>query len=167
MRIETYTVNMFDDRRESRRYKILAHRLFPRADWWLYLDWNIRLTVPVESLPRLADVMAFQHPFHNCAYAEHAMCARMRKDDLDVMRLQMDRYRREKYPENNGQIECGFLLRRNCGVVREFNELWWQEVDNGSCRDQLSVGYAAWKAGVMLGRFPGALRDGSLCHVSA
>ncbi len=145
--ITAYTAR-FEDRRESKRVKILSHRLFPRADWWLWLDWPFRLTVPAEQVPKLGDIVGFKHRFHADAYEEHAACARMRKDDLDVMRRQMDRYCLERFPKGFGLIECGVLLRRNCPQVVAFNEAWWSEVEHGSSRDQLSVGYAAWKTGV-------------------
>lgn len=91
-----------------------------------------------------AKVVGFKHRFHDCAYEEHAACARMQKDDLDVMRRQMDFYRAMKFPAHYGLIECGVLLRRNCPEVVAFNERWWNEVRERSTRDQLSVGFAAW-----------------------
>lgn len=151
-----------DDRRESKRIKILAHRLFPHADWWLWIDWPFRLTVPAERLLEGCEdqqIVGFAHRFHDCAYLEHAACVRMRKDDVDVMRRQMDRYRRGRFPEHFGMIECGVLLRRNTAEVQTFNEAWWSEVKNGSPRDQLSVGYAAWKTGIKFATWPGTVYE--------
>jgi hypothetical protein len=168
MTIETYTAR-FTDRRESKRIKLLPHRAFPRADWWLWLDWNIRLRVAPTVLVALAtaDVMGFAHRFHDCAYEEHAACARMQKDDLATMRQQMDRYRREKFPAHFGLLECGVLLRRSCPEVVAFNEAWHAEIEAGSVRDQLSFGYAAWRTGVRFGSWPGTIWENGYCEVAA
>jgi hypothetical protein len=148
MNIAVYSC-LTTDRRDSKRIKLLPHTIFPDADWWLWLDWGFRLVVPPE---RLVDgfekekIVGFKHRFHDCAYAEHAACARMGKGEPDLMRQQIDRYRRERFPEHFGLIECGVLLRRNCPEVVSFNERWWREVEAGSSRDQLSFGYAVWDA---------------------
>lgn len=157
------------ERRESKLLKLCPHRVFPQAEWWLWIDWNVRLMVSPETLVDIAsaDVMGFAHKLHDCAYEEHAACARMQKDDPDVMRRQMDRYRLAKFPEHFGLLECGLLLRKNTRQVIEFNELWYGEVCRGSLRDQLSVGYAAWRTGIRWGCFPGSVWDNAYCEVAA
>ncbi len=166
MNIAVYSCRM-DDRRESKRVKILAHRLFPRADWWLWLDWPFRLTVePEQMVIDGANIVGFKHRFNGDAYEEHAACARMQKDDLSVMGKQLDRYRSERFPVGFGLIECGVLLRRNTPEVIAFNEAWWAEVEKGSTRDQLSVGYAAWKTGVRWECWPGTVfENGFTCAI--
>lgn len=161
--IAAYTART-DDRRESKRLKIMSHLLFPDADWWLWMDWPFRLLVPVERLIEGFDdeqIVGFRHSLHACAYVEHAACARMGKDDLGAMRTQMDRYARERFPRNFGLLECGVLLRRNTPEVRAFNEAWWAEVEAGSSRDQLSFSYAAWRTGVKWACWPGTVWDNS------
>ena len=49
----------------------------------------------------------------------------------------------------------GALLRRKRAQVEEFERLWWQEISTESLRDQMSIDYAAWRAGLQIGRFPG------------
>lgn len=62
------------------------------------------------------------------------------------MDAQMERYRNEGYPEHNGLIDSGILVRelKNQKVIN-LMETWWQEVLHGSKRDQLSFNYACWK----------------------
>jgi hypothetical protein len=43
--------------------------------------------------------------------------------------------------------------------VRAFNELWWDEIQRGSKRDQLSSAYVARRVGLKVGIFPGSLRN--------
>lgn len=146
----------------------MPHLAFPDADWWLWLDWNIRLTVPPEELVKGHEddlIVGFRHRFHDCAYEEHAACARMQKDDFDVMRGQMDLYRARRFPAHYGLPECGILLRRNVPVVGSFNEIWFREVQDWSVRDQLSVGYAAWLKRISFAYWPGTVFENSFARV--
>lgn len=160
--------------RDAKRVKLLPHLLYPDADWWLWFDWPFRLKVPPERLIEGfedSQIVGFRHSMRPCAYVEHAACARMGKDDLGVMRKQMDRYDRERFPRNYGLLECGVLLRRNTPEVRAFNEAWWAEVEAGSIRDQLSVGYAAWRTGVKWDCWPGTVWENEFterieCHAT-
>ena len=49
------------------------------------------------------------------------------------------------------------ILRRHSERVARFNQLWWDEIERGSQRDQISFPYAVAKAGVRVGYFPGSL----------
>lgn len=156
------------NRRESKRLKLMPHVVFPDADWWLWLDWNIRLNVPPEELVKSHEndlIVGFRHRFHDCAYEEHAACARMQKDDLEVMRGQMDFYRAMKFPAHYGLPECGVLLRRNTEEVRAFNVRWSNEVEHRSVRDQLSVGFAAWVSEVPFAYWPGTVFENEFTRV--
>ncbi|MDE7250890.1 MAG: hypothetical protein K2N82_13635, partial [Lachnospiraceae bacterium] len=63
-----------------------------------------------------------------------------------TMDVQIERYRNAGYPEHNGLIDSGILVRelKNERVIKVM-ETWWQEVLHGSKRDQLSFNYACWK----------------------
>ena len=53
------------------------------------------------------------------------------------------------YPKNNGLWANGVLIRKhNDPDIIKMNEMWWQEIQNGSRRDQLSAPYVAWKCGL-------------------
>jgi len=66
----------------------------------------------------------------------------MRKDDETVMRRQVLRYQQEGI-NCSGLFETSVVLRKHTPTVRTFDELWWNQIKNGSVRDQLSVNYAA------------------------
>jgi len=155
--------------RENRKWKILAHRWFPDADWWIYIDghmqlrndpFNLLIALPRDQSPgRAVDVYVTQHELHNCAYAEAAWVAEHRYDRQDVLDAQVARYRAEGYPEQNGCCYCNLLVRRNTPQVREFNETWWREVASGSHRDQISFPVAAWRCGMPYCAMPQRARD--------
>ena len=68
------------------------------------------------------------------------------KDNPKVIETQVNRYFSEGYPQNNGLLSSMVLLRRhNENDCIETMEKWWEEIQYGSKRDQLSFNYSAWK----------------------
>ena len=146
-------------RRENRRYKLLSHRWFPDADYTIYFDGCSKLLIdPVDlvnycesSDPHMArrneaKLFTCRHPERDCLYAEADVCIRTRRDDPDTIRRQIERYRKEVFPEHAGLPHGGLLIRkRGCEF---FNQCWWDEVMAGSCRDQISFPYAVRRSGV-------------------
>ena len=62
------------------------------------------------------------------------------------MKPQMDRYKKEGFPENYGLLQSNILLRKhNKQDCIKLMEEWFNEIKNGSHRDQLSFNYVSWK----------------------
>jgi hypothetical protein len=58
------------------------------------------------------------------------------RDDPELMKKQIDKYKAEDYPKNNGLITSAVLIRRHHDPeVVEFMEKWWSELKEGSNRD--------------------------------
>lgn len=148
-----------DARRESRRYKLLAHQFFPDADITLWHGGNIQLRqkprIMVEDMLGDADIAAFKHPHRDCLYDEAKICLDWKLDEPGRINRQMNKYRNEGFPEHFGLTACWFMIRRNTKVVQEFCDLWWSELD--SVRDQLSFDYVRWKTGIRVKWIPGCL----------
>jgi len=141
-----------DPARDARRIKILAHEYLADHEISIYHDARIRLKAPPAAFP--ADFLpephslfgCVKHPDRDCIYEEADVVASSRMDDPTKVHRQMARYRDEGYPAHNGLIAGGFLVRRhNDPQVVSAMKAWWQEVTNGSYRDQLSFNYIAWK----------------------
>ncbi len=134
-----------------------------KADYTLWLDGSHRLTAnPWDMVDRHlqdADVAIARHSDRNCVYQELQACLRMRKDDPKTMQAQIDRYRAAGYPEHNGLHETGAVLRRITPASDGFSLVWGREIRTGSCRDQLSVDYAAWYRGIKISTLPGSGRS--------
>ena len=65
---------------------------------------------------------------------------------MNIINSQVERYRKDGYPENNGQARNTVLVRRhNDKMIIKSMEDWWLEIKYGSKRDQLSFPYVAWK----------------------
>lgn len=154
-------IAQLNPRRSARYHKILAHSVFPDAELTLWLDGSLQviegtdLWALCQQVLQAHSIATFAHPERQCVYQEHRACARLRKDDKEVMRKQLDRYRAAGMPPYAGLVETSCLFRRHDADTVAFNTAWWQEISSGSLRDQLSFNYVAWKLGAAWGIVPG------------
>ncbi|PID70906.1 MAG: hypothetical protein CR985_02535 [Flavobacteriales bacterium] len=150
-----------DATRSNRFYKLLPHRHLSNYDISVYIDGNILITKDITNL--VFDILknnsfgCFDHNQNaadprNCIYKEYeailelGKVKKFYKDNPEVMRKQIERFRKEGYPENNGLITAPILIRKhNNKKLIEVMEAWWKIVKNESKRDQLSFNYVAWK----------------------
>lgn len=153
-----------DPKAANRNCKLLVHEHVD-AEYSIYLDGNIQLlTDPrelIEKYLRDTDVAVFAHPTRACVYAEAEACIREGKAQASAVHSQMERYRRESYPEGAGLAACWVLIRRHTPGTRRFGELWWEEYNVGAKRDQLSFNYTCWKLGRRYAIIPGNLFGGT------
>lgn len=149
-----------DMTRSSRYVKIMAHKFLADYDVSVFIDGNYILTKNIALLIKkeLSDnkMLIFDHnqchDARDCVYdeldaiLEIGKTSGVYKDDPELMKRQIQRYRNEGYPENNGLIFSACLIRKhNDPEVIRLMEAWWDEIDNESKRDQLSFNYVAWK----------------------
>ena len=77
---------------------------------------------------------------------------RVGKDVSGKVRPQMERYRKEGFPEGFGLEETNVILRvHNDPKCQILCNLWGKEVLENSHRDQLSLDYCRWKTGTEIG----------------
>lgn len=148
-----------DNRRTARWHKVNSHLVCdtPHSVW---IDGSQRIkTIAVASQlvrPYLQQSIAtFRHPERTCIYQEMRACIRLNKDNPNLMRNQIAKYRQEGYPPYHGLVETACVIRNNVAATQQFNEMWWQEISNHSVRDQLSFNYVAWKLSITYGVIPG------------
>lgn len=149
-----------DNRRNARMHKILM----PAKDC-LWIDGNILPKVSYDELLEYLgdnDICVNEHEYRKCIYQEAHAVLHYGLDTEKTVIQQIERYKKEGYPENNGMAETGCLLRKDTQKVRELNRLWWEEVCRGSKRDQLSFNYCCWKLGIKYSTFPGHIRTSDL-----
>jgi hypothetical protein len=92
-----------------------------------------------------APFTAVKHPFDDCAYTDAFSCLRGDKGDRWKIVEQINFYRSEGMPENNGLIASGLLMRQSTEQVIKLCEDWWEQVERFSERDQIAFSYANWK----------------------
>lgn len=150
-----------DDTRSSRYYKINPHKHLQDYEISVFIDANYLILKDFKEMvfEKLKHnlFVSFDHNVtfldkRNCVYEECKELVRMAneenvvRDDKEVMQNQIDFFREEQYPKNNGLIFSAVLIRRHLNKeVIDLMELWWKFVSTGSKRDQLSFDYCAWK----------------------
>ncbi len=150
-----------DNTRTARKYKILPHRFLPEYDLSIWVDGNELVVGDVNELQlkhlENKNMAVYNHMScwdkRNCVYDEARAIFDLGnrdsnnwKDNPEIIKTQMDKYIKEKYPPNNGLIVSGVMFRRhNEPDIVKCMEYWWEELKNGSKRDQLSFDYSAWK----------------------
>jgi hypothetical protein len=147
--------------RENRWYKVLAHQVFPEADWTLYLDGSLALRreprntihaiLEDDRSGRERELYAVLHPFNRDAYDEGRWVLQKGLANATLLNDQLARYRRAGLPERSGCAQCGFMIRRHTPAMADFERLWWSEIERGTHRDQISFSYAAWHSGLDYG----------------
>ncbi|ERI35027.1 MULTISPECIES: glycosyltransferase domain-containing protein [Alcaligenes] len=157
-----------DSHRESRRPKLLPHKYLEGYDCSLYIDSSLVFkTDPADIFDVYASqtdfsFFCFPHP-RNCIYKEAEAVIAYAYEDEQTVRGQMDAYRLQGYPENNGLITGGMLLRHHHHpVLKELSEEWFEHVLAYSKRDQLSFDFLAFKKQFSYGTFPGVISDNPL-----
>ena len=160
---------IYDGARDSKKPKILPHRYLQDYDISIWIDGDVKVTSDVDVLVNKylkdKDYAVLNHEFcgisttgnlnvRKCIYEEAKFIKwlgdnhprKHYKDNLDIINNQVDRYRKEGYPENNGQARNTIILRRhnNERIIKTMED-WWVEVKYNSKRDQLSFPYVAWK----------------------
>lgn len=166
-----------DNVRNNRYYKILPHKILADYNFSIYIDGNfVILKSPLELVENEmgdCNMLAFDHNQtekdpRNCIYKEYDAILELYvkkgvlKDDLDVIKSQIDLFRANGYPENNQLIKGGVLIRKhNEPDVIAAMERWWYFIENYSKRDQLSFNYVAWETGLKYKFLQGDIRRGN------
>lgn len=139
-----------DDKRLSKRIKMLTGEYLPDYDLSIYLDGPMKIRCDLDGLVEEYlgaddDIAMMRHYGRTCIYSEAKACKSLRKDDPEVIDAQMERYRKEEFPTNLGLPAGGVIIKRKNERTNSFMKQWFEEIQNGSCRDQLSFMYVMWK----------------------
>jgi len=145
-------------RMAARQVKTQPHIYHPDSDYWLWIDASMEIKVDpnilVKNYLSRFDVCAMPHPERSNWWEEGEAVLQMQMDKKENIQRGINKYISEGLPPTQ-LWETGCLLRKNTPKVVEFNNIWWNEIKENSIRDQLSVHYASWKAGVYINNFPG------------
>lgn len=142
-----------DPTRDARRIKILSHELLPEYEYTLWVDGTMRWKELnpeklIEDWLGDKDLATVKHHERDCIYEEAAILMHFVRDNPELIKEQIIRYRALGFPPGNGLAETRMVLRRNGKEVSYFNDCWWNELKHGSRRDQVSFPVAAWMSGL-------------------
>ena len=145
--------NFISSRRNSRIHKILIHQ-YVDTEYSRWMDANIKLLVPARQLVDEwldgHDIAILKHRLRECIYQEAEVCATRHLDSPALIQEQVQSYRKQNFPENQGLAEACLILRRHNRAVENFNNAWWSEYCRYSARDQISLMVAAQKSSVSI-----------------
>jgi len=99
------------------------------------------------------------HGSRRCAYDEGKACIVTFKAKESVISKQLDFYKSQGYPTQNGLYYTGFLVRRHTKEMKRLMNSWWREVKKFSHRDQVSLPYVLWEHKFGITLFPEHLRQ--------
>ena len=134
--------------KNARKHKIMPS-FWHYYDISVWIDANIKLNININTIIRTylkkgVDIVFVKHGW-DCIYREAQGCLNKNKDSKEIILEQMDFYRKQGYPEHNGMIATGFMIRRHSEKLFSLMKDWWKLVKLFSHRDQLSFNYALWK----------------------
>ena len=141
-----------DPVRSAKVFKVKPHEFLQNYDASIWVDANFLICSDLNGFLGLcgsgANMLAFQHDQgRNCIYDESEVILSHNKDDPEIVKKQMKKYELEGYPKQYGLTANSILLRKhNREDIKELMNLWWDEIQNFSRRDQLSFYYCKWKA---------------------
>lgn len=141
-----------DPVRQARYHKTSPHLLFPDADIAIWVDANIAITGDVSAyvdnvIQTGAAFGAVRHPLRHSLFEEADALAKLGIESPDVLAQQTEVYRQEAVPGTLELTETNFLvINLRCRQTRDALELWREQIQSFSRRDQVSFDYARWKS---------------------
>ncbi len=156
LKSKTWDIRLIDDCgldniRLSRRVWILYHKYVNDYDLSISTGAQMQATCNLDDFVHKflspdddVDMTMASHPNRICIYAEAKRC--FKRDNPKTVRRQIDFYRSEGYPKDNGLVATGVMIRKHHRQnLEEHCEKWWDQVCKYSYRDQLSFNYILWK----------------------
>jgi len=136
-------------KKASRFYKIKNQ--FPEYDLSIYIDatFEIRRDLNHYTHQRDKSIWVNKHPMRQCAYEEAQIVIDKGLDNKEVVENQILKYQFDGFPGDFGLWRCGIIIRNpKDDKVEDLCNIWYNEIEEGSWRDQISFPYACWKADI-------------------
>lgn len=140
----------------NRYLKLHPYELFPDYDYVIYIDGNIQVTSDLFGLTAALNdeigIAMHKHYQRKDVYLEGEALQHVKRGNLEKVKYQMDKYRKEGFPQNFGLAEATIILSDpNNSYTRKIFDEWWKEfIATQSMRDQLSFPYIIWKLGISM-----------------
>ena len=142
-----------DKVRSARFIKTHPHVFLNDYNVAIWIDSNIMILGDIyyiveKFLYSEKSIGAVPHPLRESIYEEVTVCENKGKDENDVMKEQIDKYKNKSFLHRD-LIESNFMVfdLRNDKTAC-FLDRWWYEIDRHSRRDQLSLNYALSETGL-------------------
>ena len=139
--------------RQAKEIKVLANK-FVEADASIWIDRHCRLMCdPIKAFDQFDEDVGVVRHYRRDIFKEGRACRERKKDAPELIHRTVDRFRLEGWRPGSGLFYGGFMMRRHSADVEKFNRLWWNYIESGSVRDQLSLPVAIERSGVSAHKF--------------
>lgn len=148
----------------------------PAADVTIWMDASFELLVdPVEIASAASEtgapLVGFVHP-HRARISEEAdAIIRFGLAPATTVRRQLAAYQAAGFDAATQPqrvlTTTGLLVRTSSPAVAALQADWWEEQQQHTLRDQLSLDFCAWRRGVPIGYLPGHYLDNRFVHYDA
>lgn len=157
-------------RMRAKFFKILHHRIFARSrlaygglirerffggrryDHTVWIDGSIQVKSSsfVREFTKQVGASGWSmlvHPDRSCIYTEAQFSKTMLKYREQPIDPQIEAYKAEGYPADNGLIANSLIARSTSADLTAINEMWWSENVRWTYQDQLSLPLVLWRLG--------------------
>ena len=137
----------------SKFFKIFPNEFFKEYDYSIWVDGTTTIVADLYPfIDRLGDktIGMFDNPVHDCVYIESNFLLYYNRVQENVIKKQIDHYKKNGFPKHYGMFECTIIARKHNDktCLKLMNE-WWDEIIKFSMRDQISFPYILWKNNAM------------------
>ncbi len=136
------------------RYVKMHPSIFLKGyDYTIYIDGSIRTISDFSTIVNASNIdtglALHNHSKRNSVYTEAKVCNLYKKGNLSEIEKQINKYKKEGFPENYGLFECGIIVcnQKNENSTKLLNDWWIEFEKQKSFRDQISLPYILWKNG--------------------
>lgn len=152
----------------NRWYKFFPHEVFKDTEYSVYVDGNIRVIGDLELLIQefkesRAALGVFKHMERTNISQEADACLQYGKfseRDKQKVKKQIKLYNEEGMPQEQTLADNGVIFRwHKHPKLPEAMSSWWEQLQNFSKRDQISLPYVAWKSNLPLKRWSWSFRE--------
>ena len=146
--IENNSKTNVNNIKRARQLKTQFHRYLLSYDNIIWADARMIISGNLDDLLyKLGnnDIMFLQHPNAKNTMDEINRVILGNLEETVVLNKIKEKYSKDGYKYNNGQIATGVLVFKNNERTIKFFDSWWNEIKHNSSRDQLSVNYSLFK----------------------
>lgn len=135
----------------NRYIKMHPKELFPDYDYAIYIDGNVKIISIISQLVNKINsktgLAIHRHCQRTCIYEEIKACRAYKKGKYCDLKKQVNRYKKEKFPNNYGMLECNMIVSdlNNNNANKILSEWWHEYLKSESMRDQIALPYILWK----------------------
>lgn len=143
----------------AKRPKVLVHKYLPDYRETIWVDASYQIISPPESFLGGyfdSELAVSIHPSRKDIYDEAAKILTYGLDSRERVFATVNRYLQQGFigKHKNSIYQLGIIYRKNKQSVRDMCEEWFNEIETGSLRDQLSFPYVISKhPEIVFGRF--------------